>query len=95
MENKFNGVPLEDDTMLISSKKGNLGQFEILHQVWRWEGIKGESIIFADDDINDLSEDEIKELVRNSPQLTDKGSSLTFSQKGNGFTFVNFNFNPD
>ena len=72
-----------------------LGKYEIMYQIWSWDGIKGESIIFADADIKDLSEDEITEYVRSSPIVKDKESSMTFSQKGNGFTFVNFNFEQD
>ena len=92
MDNKFKNVPLEIETRLISAKAVQLDKFEVLHQVWSWEGIKGESIIFADEDVQGLSEDEIKKIVRDSDMLEDKGSNLTFAQKGNGFTFVNFNF---
>ena len=72
-----------------------LGKYEIMYQIWSWDGIKGESIIFADADIKDLSEEEIKEKVRSSPMVTEKESSMTFSQKGSGYTFVNFNFEQD
>lgn len=94
MDSKFKNVPLEEDTRLLSQKIIYLSKFEVLHQIWRWDGIKGESIIFADEDVKDLSENDIKGLLRNSKFLHDKDSSLTFSQKGNGFTFLNFNFDP-
>ena len=95
MKEKFKNAPLDEGTRLTASNLVDLGEYEALHQVWRWEGIKGESVIFADEDVEALSEEEIKKLVRESGMLEDKGSKLTFSQKGTGFTFVNFNFSID
>ena len=95
MSDKFKNVPLDDDTRVLLEEITKLGEYEIMHQMWNWDGIKGESIIFADADIKDLSEEEIKEKVRSSPMVTEKESNMTFSQKGSGYTFVNFNFDPD
>ena len=95
MTNKFKDVPLDNDTRVLFEEIIKLGEYEIMHQMWSWDGIKGESIIFDDDDIKDLSEEEIKEKVRSSPLVKDKESSMTFSQKGSGYTFVNFDFDPD
>ena len=64
-------------------------------RLWSWDGTRAESIIFMDDDVKGLSEDEIKEIVKASSLLKDKESRMTFSQSGSGYTFVNFNFEMD
>ena len=69
MSDKFKNVPLDDDTRVLFEEITKLGGYEIMHQMWSWDGIKGESIIFTDADIKDLSEEEIKEKVRSSPML--------------------------
>ena len=66
MDNKFKNVPLDEDTRLKSSRKIELEGLNALHQVWIWEDVRGESVIFADDDVKDLTEEEIKKLVLDS-----------------------------
>ena len=92
MSDKFKNVPIDDDTRILFQAVKKLDEYEVLYQQWSWDGYKGESIIFSDDDIKDLSENEIKEIVKTSSVLKDKESNLSFSQSGSGYTFVNFNF---
>ncbi len=44
-------------------------------RLWSWDGTRSESIIFEDDDVKGLSEDEIKEIVKTSSLLKDKEST--------------------
>ena len=92
MSDKFKNVPVDDDTRILSQEIKRLDKFEALYQLWSWDGYKGESIIFSDDDVKNLSEAEIKEIIRKSSLLKDKESKMTFSQSGSGYTFINFNF---
>lgn len=48
-------------------EKNRLGKFDVLYEKWFWEGILGESIIFADSDISGMTDDEIEQEVRKSP----------------------------
>jgi len=91
MTGKFENVPVESDTVILLEKIHTLGGFEVLYQIWRWENYQGDSIIFADEDVADLEEEDIKNMVKND-SVCQPGSSLTFKRGESGFTFVNFNF---
>lgn len=91
MVNKFEKVPLDEDTVILIQKETKLGKRVVLYQKWFWDGITAESIIFDNDDIGDLREDEVIDEVRAWPTLR-KDSQITIKRSEAGFTFVNFNF---
>ena len=88
---KFNQVPVEDSTKIIFENETMVGGYKVLYQKWVWDGIKAESVIFLDEDVDNISDKEIKEMVKDSP-LINVGSSITLKRSESGFTFVNFNF---
>jgi len=90
MSNKFENVPKEEDTRILFRKETKLDDYDILHEEWNWEGIKAESIIFANDDISGLADEKIEQEVRKSP-LIKEDSQITLKRLKE-FTFVNFNF---
>ena len=90
MSDKFSGVSKEEDTRILFRKEAKLGNYDVLHEKWNWEGIKAESIIFANDDISGLTDEEIEQEVRKSPFIK-SGSQITL-KRSKEFTFVNFNF---
>ena len=94
MTAKFNKVPVEDDTVILFQTESKLGKYDILYQKWFWDGITAESIIFADEDVDDLDEEEIIKEVKASPLLK-KDSKITLKRSGTGYTFVNFNFETE
>ena len=91
MTRKFANVPLESDTIILYEKMHTIGGFEVLYQIWRWENYQGDSIIFANEDVDGLDEEEIKNMVKND-SVCMPGSNLTYKRGESGFTFVNFNF---
>ena len=90
MSNKFDGVSVEEDTRVFFRQEANLRDYDVLYEKWNWEGIKAESIIFANDDISDLTDEEIEREVRTSSLVKD-GSQITL-KRSKEYTFVNFNF---
>ena len=94
MSDKFKDVPVEHDTTIISQQETELGEYTVLHQVWFWEGITAESIIFANEDVVDLSDQEIEMKVKTS-SFFKPDSSITMKRNRSGFTFVNFNFESE
>jgi len=88
---KFKNAPLEPDTVILFEKPHTIGGFEVLYQIWRWENYQGDSIIFADEDVAGIEEEEIKNLVKTDSVFL-PGSGLTVKRGKSGFTFVNFNF---
>lgn len=90
MSKKFDGVPVEEDTRIRYRKEVRLGKFDVLYEKWCWEGILAESIIFANDDVSGLTDEEIEHEVRKSP-LVKNGSEILLKRSA-GFIFANFNF---
>ena len=90
MPKKFTNIPIEEDTRILFQKKGKLGGFDIRYETWSWDGIEAESIIFANADVEDLTDQEIENLVRITPMVK-QGSAMTLN-RSTDFTFVNFNF---
>ncbi len=88
---KFDKLPVEQDTNVISRKRIKILNYDAVHEIWSWDGIKGESIIFVTEEINELSENEIIDLVKSAFQVEDI-SQVTISQGKSDFTFVNLNF---
>jgi len=91
MSKKFDDVPVDEDTRIMFRQEAGLGKFDVLYEKWSWEGISAESIIFANDDVADMTDNELEQEVRKSP-LVKKESDITIKRLDVGFTFVNFNF---
>ena len=94
MAAKFEKVPVEEDTKILFQQEAKFGEYTILYQKWFWDGITAESIIFANEDVAGLADDEIVEEVKTSP-LLEIGSEVTIKRCESGFTFVNFNFETE
>ena len=91
IQEKFTDVPVDEDTTVIFEKIGTLDQYEVLYQAWSWDGINAESIIFLSEDVSDLSDEQLKALVKSSP-LVNQESKLTVNDRSGKYSFVNFNF---
>ena len=94
MNIKFDAVPLEKDTNVLFQLNATLGDYDVLYQMWSWDGITAESFIFLSSDIADLTDDEVKTLAISSPMIK-ADSDLTLVRHEDGYTFVNFNFKAD
>ncbi len=93
MSGKFDNIPVEEDTRILLSLPMKFGPFDIVYQMWSWEGITAESIIFMSEDVAEMSDDELEQMVKNRPTTIDD-SGVTLS-RGKEYTFVNFNFVTD
>ncbi len=91
MCNKFDAVPIEVDTQILFQLNAKLDDYDVLYQMWVWDGITAESFIFLSTDIATLTDEEVKTLAKSSPMIKED-SELTMSRNAEGYTFVNFNF---
>ncbi|MBT4732395.1 hypothetical protein HOB87_10565 [Candidatus Woesearchaeota archaeon] len=89
--NKFENVPVEEDTKIILRQEMSLGKYSVLYEYWSWDGIMAHSVIFVESDLGDCSDSEIEDLIRATSLLKDKDSEITMKHV-KGFVFVNFNF---
>ncbi len=90
MNEKFNNIPVEEDTKILMSSPMKWGELDIVYQKWSWEGITAESIIFLSDDVKEMDDEALEADVRSSP-LINVDSQVTIKRLDE-FTFVNFNF---
>ncbi|MFK5949693.1 MAG: hypothetical protein QM500_13100 [Methylococcales bacterium] len=91
MSNRFDSVPVENDTRILFRHEMKFGEYDILYEKWCWDGISAESIIFASEDVAGLSDKQLEFEVRSSPLLR-HDTCVTVKSTESGFTFVNFNF---
>ncbi len=91
MTNKFERVPVEEDTKILYELEIPLDKYHVLHQKWFWDSITAESIIFENEDAAGIKDDELEKNVGTS-LLVKKNSEITLKRSESGFTFANFNF---
>lgn len=91
MSGKFDQVPKGTEATTLFQQEAELRGLDVLYECWIWEGIKAECVIFRDEDVCDLSDDEILEMVRSSP-ICRPDSKMTLRRSISGYTFANFNF---
>lgn len=94
MSGKFDNVPVEEDTKILFRLEVKIGKYDALYEHWFWDGVTAESLIFADEDIIDLSDEQLELEVKELPMFK-QDSSITMKRSESGFTFVNFNFEID
>ena len=90
MNNKFENIPVEEDTKILMSSPMRWGELDIVYQKWSWEGITAESIIFLNDDVKEMEDKALEDDMRDG-SLVWKDSGITIA-RGEKFTFINFNF---
>ena len=89
MTDKFKKVPVDADTRILSSEERKIGDYDALIQLWSWDGIMGSSVIFANEDVAGLDEDEIAEIVKASGFVR-KEASVEANKSDSGYTFCSF-----
>jgi len=85
----FKELTNDIDTKIISRTLTEINKIPCVYEIWNWDGIVGDSIIFYKDDIKIYSDDEIVALA--CKKLNRKIEEYTISTK-DLFTFLNFNF---
>jgi len=89
--NRFAGVPVEDDTRILSRAETEIAGIPVLVESSRWDGTYMESLIFVDADVEDKDDEALEAMVRATGRVEDD-SSMTIRRTIAGYTFVNFNF---
>jgi len=83
IDEKFAGIPVEEDTRVILREQVKVGGYDAVHEKWVWEGVIAESYIFLTEETKDLSEEEILAMT---------GKENPTFKRMETYTFVNFNF---
>lgn len=94
MSEKFAGIPVEPDTAVLVNTAMEFEGIECVFQIWLWDGIQGQSLIFLNEEVAAMDDESLKAKVRSWIRVAD-ASDVTISRSGSGFTFVNFNFTTE
>lgn len=88
---KFENIPVDPDTNIISRQILILDGIDALHETWSWDGYSGESIVFIDSDIESIQVDDLKKKIIHQFSF-DENIPFTIKRNVSGFIFFNFNF---
>lgn len=86
----FNTRSIDEDTRILSTEYLNQDGYDLLIEIWLFDGIKGQSLIFVSPQIATLSEDDIREYSFKFLDLPEQ-SKWTLKRKQD-FTYFNFGF---
>jgi hypothetical protein len=90
MTDKFENVPVEADTrILFRDNNVKVGERTARYEMWSWDGIHGESLIFATEDVSGLTDEDFKTLLTDG-DLLKSPENFTVTRKSD-FVFVNYN----
>jgi len=84
-------IPKDKGTRIIDQYVLRIGDYEAVKQRWTWEGVLADSLIFVNDDVKALSDDELVTYI-NTHWDDEIIGSVTIKRSPQGFCFVNFNF---
>jgi len=90
---KFNNIPEDENTEIIFRAQVKFGDLDVVYEKWEWDGVLAESIIFDEDDVSEMNDDEIINQVKDSPRSESKiyKGDPTIRHLS-GLVFVNLNF---
>jgi hypothetical protein len=90
---KLKNIPEQENTKIIFRAEAKFADLDVVYEKWEWDGILAESIIFDEDDVSEMNDDEIINQVKDSPLFDDKiyKGDPTIRHLS-GFVFVSFNF---
>lgn len=88
---KFASLPQDADTRIKSQRHINMAGIDALHQVWTWDGVKGESLIFAAADLSEATDRQIVDMAQSAGFVTND-PDFDIKRSESGFVFLNFGF---
>ena len=91
MTDKFYAISPEEDPTVTYRHVAKFGDYEVLYEKWTCDDVTAESVIFDNNDVEDFSDDEIKNIVI-SASLVESYSGVTINRLESGYTIANFNY---
>lgn len=83
-------IAIDPETTFKQRNQIHLAGLACVHEVWFWEGIDGETLIFKTEDVEDLAEPELLRVAKEYPGFAHFADYTL--KRGEQFTFLNFNF---
>ena len=89
MAANFSDVPVGLETVIMGQAPVRLAGINALYQRWACDGHTARSIIFRNEDVATMADEELVHCVRQSPLVAD-GTEVTVVRAASGYAFVNF-----
>ncbi|WP_018699900.1 hypothetical protein [Amorphus coralli] len=89
MIDPFANCPSDEDTRSVGKERRTISGLDVLLESWVYDGIIGFSAILLEEQVSNLSDEEIVERLSAELQVD---SNRTISRKGDGYVFVNYAF---
>jgi len=89
----FKDVNVEPDTKILYTELVERNGITAKFELWYWDHINGSSLIFLNEDIEKLTEDELYELC--SQFITGFNKKDSTLKKSSQYYFVNYGFSYD
>lgn len=86
--NKFKNAKKDEDTIIISSQETQIMGIDTRLEFWIYDCFSAMSAIFVAEDVQHLSDDDLKEMIRKEFNKSDS----YISRNSPGYVFVNFDF---
>ena len=86
---KFDRVKIESNTKIHLIDYININSFDCRHEIWSWDGIKGESLIFCTKDFKN-TKNEVQKIVETYINEEFDEKKHTFKIKDE-YVFFNYN----
>jgi hypothetical protein len=92
-EKLFATRKIDPGTHILETQYLQHGEYDLLIEKWRWDGITAKSLIFLSQQIKNLSNTEVEQISKNILSLPE-AEKTTLSRNAD-FTYLNFGFIVD
>ena len=85
---KFGNLKTEADTILLLREPTIFQGFDVMMELWIYERIQAQSVIFYKKDVENLTDEDLKNIIIDHYET----ESVTLSRADSDYVFLNFNF---
>lgn len=83
-------MQIESDKTILHQEQITICGYDVRYEIWAWKGCWAKAIIFENDDISDITDQEVENLLKTLELIKDD-SDMAFYRLED-FTFVIFDF---
>lgn len=86
--NKFENIATNEETTILQRQIDTLNGYDAALELWLWDGIQGQSVIFLAKDVEKLTDEELTNMIKTHYKTDD----VTLSRNEKEYVFLNLNF---
>lgn len=89
---KFKDINADPDTIIQSYQFLKIDKIDCKHEMWVWDGIEAESLIFCTNELESTEESYLKRLLLKFLNRSSNDEIEITSKYTGDYTYLNFNF---